>query len=50
MPYVQNQPNDAGNVDEFRSIYEQDHLIVGLDSILLGYQKKIDLLTDKKIF
>ena len=30
--------------DELRAIYEADPLIPCLDSILLGYQKKIDLI------
>ena len=30
--------------DELREIYEKDPLIPCLDSILLGYQKKIELL------
>ncbi len=32
------------STDELRSIYEQDPLITNIDSILLGYQKKITLL------
>ena len=36
-------------IEELRSIYERDPLIVGLDSILLGYQKKMDLLLNKKL-
>ncbi len=32
------------SVDEIRAIYEQDPLIVHLDSILLGCRKKIDML------
>ncbi len=32
------------STDELRSIYKQDPLITNIDSILLGYQKKITLL------
>ncbi len=35
-------------LDELREIYEQDPLIPYLDSILLGYQKKIDFLDTLK--
>lgn len=33
--------------EEFRSIYAMDELIVPLDSILLGYEKKLRLLTER---
>ena len=33
--------------EEFRSIYAMDELIVPLDSILLGYEKKLHLLQER---
>ena len=38
-------PQLLPSCDELRDIYEMDSLIPCLDSILLGYQKKITMLT-----
>lgn len=39
--------SELPTTDELRRIYEVDPLITCLDSILLGYQKKIDILVSK---
>ena len=41
------RPSNLPTEDELRAIYEKDPLFAHFDSIFLGYQKKIDLLTAK---
>jgi hypothetical protein len=51
LKYIQgSNPVDVSKLpteDELRAIYEKDPLFTHFDSIFLGYQKKIDLLTAK---
>ena len=35
------------SIEELQAVYSMDKLIVPLDSILLGYQKKVRLLQDR---
>ena len=46
MPELLNLGN-LPTVEELRDIYTMDELIVPLDSILLGYEKKLQLLQSR---